>query len=254
VRPLVHALPPSRRRLSLEFKAKRFVDGAELDAERAHYSWRLICSDALRRELYTPEFAASFRPRDSFRYYAERFDESAGWDPLDRMLHVDTRFYLPNDMLVKVDRMSMACSLEARVPFLDHELVELAARIPAAIKFRGREKKYLLKRALRGTVPDIVLDGPKRGFNVPVPLWLRGPLRPLVEETLGEARQRRLGLFRPAVVARLWREHLEEKRDHSFALWGLLTFTLWHELFLEGGASGLVTEPAVPLRVREVHA
>ena len=115
--------------------------------------------EAARRDLYTDAFAASFEPLDSFRFYEEHFRTTRGCDPLDRMLEVDTRFYLPNDMLVKVDRMSMACSLEARVPFLDYTLVELGARIPPRIKFKGREKKALLKRA------GVVLDE-RRGQQV----------------------------------------------------------------------------------------
>jgi asparagine synthase (glutamine-hydrolysing) len=254
VRPLVEAIPPSSKKISLEFKAKRFVRGSELGTEEAHYSWRNIFTEDMRRAMYAPAFAAGFEPRDSVRFYREMFDRSQGWDPLNRMLHVDTRFYLPNDMLVKVDRMSMACSLEARVPFLDHRLVELAARIPPRIKFPGREKKGLLKRALRGTVPDAILDGPKKGFNVPIPLWLRGKLRPMADELLGSERQKRLGIFRPEAVDRLWREHRGGGRDHSFQIWGLLTFTLWHELFLEGAGTRFATAPGVPLEEREVRA
>lgn len=252
VRPLVHALPPSHRKISLEFKAKRFVDGAELTPERAHYSWRNIFTEEMRRALYAPESPSRPPPADSFRFYEKAFEESSGWDPLSRMLHVDTRFYLPNDMLVKVDRMSMGVSLEARVPFLDHTLVEMAARIPSRIKFPRGEKKGLLKKALRGVVPDSILDGPKRGFNVPVPVWLRGELRPLVEEVLGAQRQRRLGLFRADVVERLWTDHLRGARDNSFQVWGLLTFTLWHDLYLEGRGREMERPPATPLELREV--
>jgi asparagine synthase (glutamine-hydrolysing) len=254
IRPLVHALPPSSRKVSLEFKAKRFVDGAELDAGRAHFSWRNIFTEAMLDELYTPDFGGQSARRDPYRFYQDHFDRSEGWSPVNRLLHVDTRFYLPNDMLVKVDRMSMAVSLEARVPFLDHTLVELAARIPEEIKFRGREKKALLKRALRGIVPDMILDGPKKGFNVPVPVWLRTDLLPLARESLGADRQRRLGYFRPDVVGRLLDEHAEGRRDHSFQLWGLLTFTLWHELFLEDGARRFEAPPEAPARIVEVSA
>ncbi len=251
IAPLVRAIPPSSRKVSLEFKAKRFVHGAELSMERAHYSWRNILDDAARRGLYTDAFAGSFAPLDSFRFYEEHFRESQEWSPINRLLHVDTRFYLPNDMLVKVDRMSMAVSLEARVPFLDHELVELAARIPESIKFKNREKKALLRKALRGVVPDRLLDAPKKGFNVPIPVWLRGPLRPLVEEELGERRQRELGLFRPEAVRTLLDEHLTGRRDRSFELWGLLTFTLWHGLYIEGDGFGYAQQPSVPARMVE---
>jgi asparagine synthase (glutamine-hydrolysing) len=254
VRPLVLGLPVSDRKVSLEMKAKRFVTGAEQSAERAHYAWRNIFSEEARRALYTPAFAARFTPLDSFRFYEEHFAASRNRDPLSRLLHVDTRFYLPNDMLVKVDRMSMAHSLEARVPFLDHTLVELAARVPAAVKFPRLRKKALLKAALRGVVPDLSLTGPKRGFNLPMAAWLRGPLDPLVRETLGRERQEALGIFRPDVVEGLLAAHRSRSRDHAFQIWGLLVFTLWHEAYIEETGRYEPPSPRRPATALSVEA
>jgi asparagine synthase (glutamine-hydrolysing) len=157
------------------------------------------------------------------------------------MLYADTRFYLPADMLTKVDRMSMANGLEARSPFLDHELMELAARIPSAIKFRGREQKYILKQALAQTLPKAILQRRKAGFNVPVAAWLLGDLGKYAREVLSPERISAAGYFRSEEVVRLIDEHEAMRADHSFTIWGLLCFQLWHTRFIEAST---VTPPA----------
>ena len=150
------------------------------------------------------------------------------------MLYVDTRFYLPGDMLVKVDRMSIATSLEARVPFLDHRLVEYAAKIPSAVKFPGGKKKYLLKKGLEPLLDHDLLYRRKAGFNVPKNQWLRGPLRELVGDTLSPAALGRHGLLDAGVVQRLVEEHQRRDADHSFAIWSVLIFQLWYDRFVAG--------------------
>ncbi|RKZ14700.1 asparagine synthase (glutamine-hydrolyzing), partial [bacterium] len=144
VRPVVEALPVSDAKISFEFKAKRFVSIAGLGAERAHFSWRRIVDEQTQSELLGDHLVGP-EPFDRHRHH---FADAGTDDPLGRMLYFDTRFYLPADMLVKVDRMSMTTSLEARVPFLDHRLVEYAAKIPSRVKFPGGKKKYLLKKGL----------------------------------------------------------------------------------------------------------
>jgi asparagine synthase (glutamine-hydrolysing) len=233
----VGRLPVSMTKVSLDFKAKRFVAGAELDAEAAHFWWRQILSSSAKMELYSDAFREqlheSERDKGTLELYRGYFSRSGTADPLDRMLYVDTRFYLPSDMLVKVDRMTMANALEARVPFLDHELAELAASIPASIKFSRLRKKHVLKRALRGLLPPQILDRKKAGFNVPINAWLAGELRPLAERILAPEQLERVGCFRPAVVGRMLAEHQQRRADHSFALWGLICLQLWHGLFVE---------------------
>jgi asparagine synthase (glutamine-hydrolysing) len=149
------------------------------------------------------------------------------------MLFVDTRFDLPGDMLVKVDRMSMANSLEARVPMLDHELVELAATIPAGLKLKRWDKKHMLKRAGSRVVPMRILRRKKQGFNVPVNVWLAGELRELAMETLSERKVSDMGLFRPSYVRALMDDHMSKRKDNSFQLWGLVTFFIWYDLFVK---------------------
>jgi len=234
IRRAVESLPVSHTKVSFDFKAKRFVEGAELDAEGAHFWWRIILSESAKNELYTDEFRARVAgfARPTVELYHDAFARSGTEDPLSRMLYVDTRFYLPADMLVKVDRMTMANALEARVPFLDHRLVELGAAVPSAIKFRNREKKYLLKKALEPLLPREILYRRKAGFNVPVNAWLAGAMSGYARDVLSRERVAAAGFFRPDRVHRLLDEHAQRKVDHSFAIWSLLCFQLWYERFI----------------------
>jgi asparagine synthase (glutamine-hydrolysing) len=232
VKRFVESLPVSLTKVSFDFKAKRFVEGAELDAEEAHFWWRVILSESAKSELYTSSFKESVAGDSTTDIYREYFRKCDSDDPLSRMLYVDTRFYLPSDMLVKVDRMTMANALEARVPFLDHELVELAATIPSSIKFKKRIKKYILKEALRDLLPGSILDRKKAGFNVPVNAWLAGKMKHMAQDLLSPDRVGKAGLFEPAYISRLLSEHFARKADHSFPLWGLMCFQIWYERFI----------------------
>ena len=235
IRRAVEALPVSHAKVSFDFKARRFVEGAELDAESAHFWWRIILSEDAKNDLYTDAFRerlSGFGVRPTRDVYRDTFERSGTDDALSRMLYVDTRFYLPADMLVKVDRMTMANALEARVPFLDHRLVELAATIPSSVKFRNRTKKYLLKKSLEPLLPREILYRKKAGFNVPVNAWLAGDMGAFARDVLSPDRVAGAGFFRPEVVGRLLSEHGARKHDHSFAIWSLLCFQMWYERFV----------------------
>ena len=145
-----------------------------------------------------------------------------------RMMYCDAVAYLPDDILCKVDRASMAVSLESRVPFLDHRVAELAARFPASMKFRGGKGKHILRRLLYAQAPEKLFDRPKAGFGIPVGEWMRGPLRPWAEELLDTARLRREGYFDAAKVEKRWRQHLRGERDSTPALWTILMFQAWN--------------------------
>ena len=162
-------------------------------------------------------------------------DPRAGGTVVERAMATDILTYLPDDILAKVDRASMAYSLEARVPLLDHRIVEFAARLPVELKARGGETKYLLKKILYRHVPRELMDRPKMGFGIPVNRWLRNELRPLVEEYLGEDRVGREGFLRPEGVSRVVREHLSGRRDHQYRLWALLVFGMWRERYQPTG-------------------
>lgn len=245
VRRIVERLPVSLTKVSFDYKAKRFISGAELDAEESHFWWRAIFSEPEKSALYSRSFREALHLESSVEptanLYRSLFAQSGSDDPLARMLYVDTRFYLPADMLVKVDRMTMAHGLEARVPFLDHELVELAARAPSKLKLRGRRKKHLLKEAVADLLPREIIDRKKAGFNVPVNAWLAGELRETVARHLSPEAIAAAGFFEPSQVTRLVTEHAERRADHSYRIWGLLCFQLWYERFI---AADTVQAPA----------
>lgn len=223
---LVRLLPVSHGKVSFDYMAKRFAAGASLPPLAAHFSWKVIFDEAAKAALYS-NLPGGLQP--TFRLFEEA---AAGVDPADlisRLLAVDTRLGLEGDMLVKADRMTMATSLEGRVPLLDHPLVERVAAIPSRFKMRGTETKVLLRRAFADRLPRQTTGGPKQGFNVPIPSWLVGPLRELLHDTLSPRRVAATGLFRPEAVSGLIRAHEARERDCSRDLWNLLMFQTWHD-------------------------
>jgi asparagine synthase (glutamine-hydrolysing) len=152
------------------------------------------------------------------------------------MMAFDFETYLPEDCLTKVDRMSMAHSIESRVPLLDHRVVEFAASLPASMKIQGDRRKHLLKQLAFRLVPREVLDRPKQGFFMPIGDWFRGSLRQAFGDVLGSASTRQRGYFDQAFVDRILREHVEGRRDHALRLWQLLVFELWHRHYVDARA------------------
>ena len=222
---LAQSLPVSHRKVSWDFKLKRLTAALSWDLDYAHYSWRRI---------WDPEGLAKLLPGrtlpEGFELYNYWLQRCSGSTALNRMLYADTRFYLPNDMLVKVDRMTMAHGLEARAPFLDHVLVELAARFPDTWKLKGLIwKKYLLRRLLKGKVSPAIRWQSKRGFNVPVGLWLKGELKDYCADHLRQLRH--LGGFDMNYLEEVRQKHLRDEQDFSHHLWGLLILSLWWQTF-----------------------
>ena len=164
----------------------------------------------------------------------EAFARANNPDQLNRLLQVDAQTQLPDDLLLLTDKMSMTVSLECRVPFLDHKLVELAASMPASIKVRGGELKSLLKTSLQGLLPDEILYRKKRGFGAPMGAWLRGQLLPMMQKVLSPETVAARGLFSPTVVQRVMQEHLSQQADHTDHLQALLNLELWCRLYLDG--------------------
>jgi asparagine synthase (glutamine-hydrolysing) len=228
VRPLVERLPTSTAKASFDYKAKRFVRAAHLPPLERHHGWKEIFSADARAELTGRE--SDFDPVDLLRV---RFAETKGADELARLQDVDLGIYLVDDLLVKTDRASMAHSLEARVPYLDTVVTNMALALPTRHKVRGLSKKVLLRKAAAPLLPGEIVNGKKRGFSIPAAAWLRGELEPFARDTLSPQMLERQGYFRPDVVQRLLDEHVEGREDRSRQLWGLLAFTLWHQQHVE---------------------
>ncbi|MGC9665574.1 asparagine synthase (glutamine-hydrolyzing) [Planosporangium sp. 12N6] len=182
--------------------------------------------------LYTDELRAQLAGVDSYRLLDEVFDASRADTATGRAMDADVNMYLPGDLLPKVDISTMANSLEARAPLLDHQLMEWAAGLPTRLKVRGGETKYLLKRAVEPWLPEELMNRPKMGFAVPLASWLRGELRGLAHDVLTDDTARSRGLFRPDAVATLLREH-EEGVNHASRIWALIQFELWHRMFID---------------------
>jgi asparagine synthase (glutamine-hydrolysing) len=226
-RPMVERLPSSSRRVSLEYRAKRFVRAAGLPPLERHHGWKEIFSPDARAALLRPDRRAA--GADPLAGWRVRYAETVGAEPLARLQDVDVGTYLVDDLLVKTDRASMAHSLEARVPFLDPIVAELALALPTHHKVRALAKKRLLRRAASGLVPPAIVHGPKRGFSIPAAAWLRGELTPFARDLLSPEALRRDGFFRPEAVTRLLDQHESGREDHSRQLWGLLCFQLWRQ-------------------------
>jgi asparagine synthase (glutamine-hydrolysing) len=228
-RPFAELLPTSTRKASFDYKAKRFTRAAHLPPLERHHGWKEIFSADARAELVG--HGSAFDPLATYR---ARFAESEGHELLTRLQDVDFGLYLVDDLLTKTDRASMAWSLEARVPFMDTVVANFAFSLPAKHKVRGLSKKRLLRQAVEPLLPREIVHGKKRGFSIPAAAWLRGDLEPFARETLSAETLRRQGFFRPAAVERLLDAHVAGREDLSRQLWGLLSFTLWHEHHVEG--------------------
>ncbi len=223
---------PSRIRRAAETLA---LDGG------ARYIAYMTHLNGLRRErLYTDEYRRLVGESVAFDVMGRPWRASRASDVVDRMLDVDQQTYLPDDLLTKMDIATMASSLEARSPLLDHELMEFGASLPADLKVRGRETKVILRSALRGWIPDEILDAPKRGFRLPLGDWLRGDLRGFAREVLLDERAIGRGYFDRAYVGELLDRHAAGAQDHSQGIWSLLMFELWHQEFIDG------TQPVSP--------
>src|SRR5579864_5172818 len=218
VEPVVRRLPVSRDNLSFDFRAKRFVSGAGYPVAERHQRWMGSFAPEERTAVLSRELAEE-----------SLVDEFRSLDPLNQVLAIDMRMYLENDILVKLDRASMMASLEGRVPLLNNDFVGYALSLPLSMKLRGLRSKFLLKRALRGILPERILRRPKKGFGIPVADWFRGPLREQMRDVLASDRIRREGFFDPAAVQRLIGEHLVGRRDNRKQLWTLFAFQLWLE-------------------------
>ena len=232
IEPLVGLLPVKTRNLSFDYKATRFVTGTKYDLVARHHIWFGSFNPAEQQQLLSPE-VLSQTDADIYRPARQMFSECDSADVVEQMQSLDTKLYLAEDILTKVDRASMAVSLEVRAPFLDPRVAEFAASLPSHYKLRGRKTKYILKRAIEDMLPPFVTRRGKKGFGVPVAEWLKEKLRPLARDLLSPERVRKAGVFNPEYVTKLQDEHERGVANHRKLLWTLLMFELWHESFVE---------------------
>ncbi len=230
----VKALPSSELRRSRIRDVQRFIKAANLSRSERYYYWMSGIKDSMKEELYTDEFKRRENGNNPFHFIDQWFKQANGSGMLDSTLLADQMTYLPNDLLVKVDIASMANSLEARSPFLDHKVIEFAASLPENLKMRRFQTKYLLKKVAARLVPRSVVYRQKMGFGVPVGKWFRGEMRDFVHSVLLSERAMKRGLTEPAVVARWIDEHETAVADHTFHIWGLLMLELWFQQFIDG--------------------
>jgi asparagine synthase (glutamine-hydrolysing) len=226
-------------RMPLSIKGVRSLRHLGMPADEAYaqkHAYGLFDS-WIRSSLYSRDFAHTVRDADPLADFRLAYHACESSDPLDRALYVDVKTYLVDDIMTKVDKMSMAVSLESREPLLDHKLLEFAAGIPSSLKLKNGRSKYLLRRLLERRIPKSIVDRPKHGFEAPIGRWLRGPLAPMVHELLTDGRLRDRGIFDDRTVARLWCEHRDGTADHRHRLWSLVMLELWFRQFVDHSAA-----------------
>jgi asparagine synthase (glutamine-hydrolysing) len=214
-------------------RARRAAETLPLDGADRYIAYMTHLNGLRRDRLYTDDYRELVGRSVARDVISQPWRESGARSVVDVMLDVDVQTYLPDDLLVKMDIATMASSLEARSPFLDHELMEFAASLPPSLKVRAREKKVVLRSALRGWVPDAILDAPKRGFRLPLAEWFRGELHGYARDVLLDRRATGRGYFREQYVRELLDRHVDGIQDHAQGIWTLLMFELWHQQFVD---------------------
>ena len=213
-------------------RARTLLTNLSLDPGPAYANTVAMCRQPLRRQLLAPDVAAALEGTDPGEAIAGSYAAAAHDGPVAAMISADIAVRLPDDYLVKVDRTSMACGLEVRPPFLDHELMELAARIPPGLKVRNGVTKWILKESYEGRLPAAVRNRPKQGFEIPIHAWFRGPLREMFESAVLGSRSAATDLFDPKTVRRVYEAHLSGRARHGHVLWTLLMFSRWGARYL----------------------
>jgi asparagine synthase (glutamine-hydrolysing) len=227
------ALPPTEKKKGLVNKFKRFTLGAtQAPVDLGHYRWMVYLSPRAKQRLYTPALRSALSRSDVYAPVRETLKRFGHSDLANRQFYADLSLYLADDILVKVDRMSMATSLETRAPFLDAEVMELAFSMPGHFKIRNGERKWILKQAVRGVLPERILTRKKEGFSIPMKNWLRRDLQPLMRTLLSPERIAARGLFEPADVTRLVEDHVAGRENYAHTLFPLMVFERWCEAHL----------------------
>ena len=229
---MINSLKPTKQKKGLVNKAKRFLEGMDQPRSLRHSRWRIFLSELTRQQLFQPDALAliTHEPTDHIELL---FSQAKNLSPLNQCLYVDVKSYLVDNILTKVDRMSMAVSLESRVPFLDPDLVELAFKIPDQYKTTHNQTKVLLKEVACRHLPSAAVYRPKEGFSIPMKNWLNNEFRPIMEDLLSSEKIEADGIFRSEAIEKLKSEHQTGVANHSHILWALIVFQDWKGRWLE---------------------
>jgi asparagine synthase (glutamine-hydrolysing) len=213
--------------------AKKFARSAALDFEDRYLGYGTYFTNEMKHRLYSDEWRARTHELDAYSTHRGYFDRVANVDPLNRLLYVDLKTFLPCLNLMTTDKTSMAANLEVRVPFLNREMIEMSAAMPARLKLRGLKRKYILKRALESILPADVIWRKKAGFGAPIRSWLRGPLKPMIDDLLCEETIKRRGIFRPQEVRRVLAANFSGREDYNLQVFQLLGLEMWMRTFVD---------------------
>lgn len=235
IEPAIRSLPVSHNNLSFDYKAKRFISAAEQPHIERHFQWMGSIPLKEHPRLMKSGLATLTREEELYKPHFAIRDNAGRQDVVSEIMRLDLNTYLPDDLLVKSDRASMAASLEVRLPFLAYPLVEFALSLPSSLKVRGfKTTKYLLKKAIAPYLPESIIKRPKKGFGIPVAKWLRSDFKPLVDELLSQSYVEKQGLFDYAYVGELLRQHQSGQVDRRKELWTLFMFQWWWRKFFDG--------------------
>jgi len=221
-------LLPQPAKKGLINKVKRMVEGGAFEPSLQHARWMMFLNSSEKNSLYRSDLRATLYDHLTTDFFHDYFEKANCFDHLAQQQYVDIKTYLADDILTKVDRMSMAVSIEARVPLLDYHIVEFALNLPAHMKLHGWRTKSILREAVKNLVPGFVLEKPKEGFSIPMKHWLCTSLKPMMLDLLSKAALHKHGYFDHQVVAQWIQEHLEGRANHSHRLWTLMVFEMWH--------------------------
>lgn len=252
---LLHALPtdpvgvPLGRRLAAQRYLTRLLDTSKLSPAERYVAMRSYYDSTLLRRLYSPHMRHMTENVQSTQAHLSYFDATPGGDGLDRLLYTDLKTFLPELNLAYSDKLTAAASVEGRVPFLDNEVVEFAAKLPSHYKLRRGTGKYLLRKAMRGRLPDSVISRGKAGFGAPIRKWLRDELRPMVHDLLSQDVIRRRGYFDAAEVSDLVHRNETGLDDQPMRVWALLTLELWHRAFMDSSPTSSVPAQSSPIHL-----
>jgi len=235
ISPFADFLPPTKKKKGAINSFKRFVQGTKLPASLYHARWMTFLSENERRNLFSKDLQISLAHADNYDFI-RRFNCSnmVNLDDVTRTGFIDLNTYLIDNILVKVDRMSMAASLEARVPYLDHRIVEFAFSLPPELKMKGFSTKVILKKTFWENLPDTVKHRGKQGFSIPIKSWIRNELKDMITDLLDTSKINQQGYFNGKFVEKLKNEHMAGKKNHSHLLWALMVFQKWYNIYGKG--------------------